>query len=211
MGCFLDSVITKIGWDGLTALSSFALVMTAILTAIYARAQIKDFRREAKISRLIELVQQFEQEPLSSFRRKLGDSRVRDGKLTPLNLDDPPEELHDILNFFEHMGFLLSGDYIEIDGVSVEFHFWIFNIWADARTLVKHEQIESAVYYEHLEKMVVRLTEIERRRVPSFKLPTEDEIVDFYQGEAHLPPNSPIPRYKRKAKGNRSSSQVETQ
>jgi hypothetical protein len=98
------------------------------------------------------------------------------------------------------MGYLLDGGYLNLADVSVEFHFWIFNVWADAELLVKHEQSESPVYYEYLEKMVLRLIELERKRFPGFRLPTASDVVDFYEGEAHLPTSSPIPRQKRKRK-----------
>jgi hypothetical protein len=198
MSYFLHFLWCNVGWEGLTALSTFALATVAIIAALYARAQVNDFRSEAKIKHLIELVEQFEQGPLAAQRRQLGRLRVRDGKLIALDLDAPPEELHDILNFFEHMGYLLDGNYLSLDGVSVEFHFWIFHVWADARGLVRYEQSVSPVYYRYLEKMVGRLTQLEQKRIAGFTLPTLPEIVDFYEGEAHLSPNSPLPRQKRK-------------
>jgi hypothetical protein len=200
MLCLYHFVSCKIGWDGLTALSSTALAATAIIAALYTRDQIKDFQREAKIKHLIDLVDQFEREPLATLRRQLGRLRTHDGQLNPLDPDAPPDELHDILNFFEHVGYLLDGGYLDIVGVSVEFHFWIFHVWADAASLVQHEQSESPVYYEYVTKMVSRLVELERKRFPGFTFPTVADIVDFYEGEAHLATHSPIPRQKRKRK-----------
>jgi hypothetical protein len=200
MSCVLHFVACKVGWDGLTALSTAALMAIAIVAALYTRDQIKDFRKEAKIKHLIDLVDQFERDPWATQRRQLGRLRVHDGKLNPLTLDDPPDELHDILNFFEHMGYLLDGGYLDIVGVSVEFHFWIFHVWADAASLVEYEQAESPVYYEYVTKMVSRLVELERKRLPGFKFPTTADVVDFYEGEAHLSTHGPIPRQKRKRK-----------
>jgi hypothetical protein len=139
-----------IGWDGLTAISTFALAATGLLTALYVRRQLEDFRREAKIKHLIDLVEQFEREPLATYRRQLAMKRFSSDTLAALNLDEPPDELHDVLNFFEHMGYLLDGGYIELQAVSTEFHFWIFNIWADAKDLVKYEQADDSVYYLYL-------------------------------------------------------------
>jgi hypothetical protein len=50
--------------------------------------------------------------------------------------------------------------YLNLEDVSVEFHYWILHVWADARKLIKSEQAENAIYYEFLEKMVNRLLEV---------------------------------------------------
>ncbi len=61
-----------------------------------------------------------------------------------------------------HRGYLLEGGYLNIEDVSVEFHYWILHVWADARKLIKSEQAENAIYYEFFEKMVNRLLEYDR-------------------------------------------------
>ena len=123
--------------------------------------------------------------------------RAPGGVLVPLDLNNPPPELHDVMNFFEHMGYLLEGGYLNIEDVSVEFHYWILNVWADARKLIKSEQAENAIYYEFFEKMVNRLLEYDRPRTGALQLPTDTEIEDIYAEESHLPIGSPIPRAKR--------------
>jgi hypothetical protein len=37
------------------------------------------------------------------------------------------------MNFFEHMGYLLEGKYLDLEGVSVEFHYRILRVWSDAK------------------------------------------------------------------------------
>ena len=101
------------------------------------------------------------------------------------------------MNFFEHMGYLLEGKYLELEDISVEFHYWIFHIWADARDVIKSEQLEEPIYYEYFERMVGRLSDRERKRMGKFELPCKTEIEDFYAEEAHLPGGSPLPRQRR--------------
>ena len=101
------------------------------------------------------------------------------------------------MNFFEHMGYLLEGNYIELEDVFVEFHYWILHVWADAREVIKKEQSEEPIYYEYFDKMVKRLEKRERKRSGRFELPSRTDIEDFYAEEAHLPSGSPIPRQKR--------------
>jgi hypothetical protein len=141
---------------------------------------------------------------MATHRRALGAGRAPNGQLVPLDLNSPPPELHDVMNFFEHMGYLLEGKYLNIEDVSVEFHYWILHVWGDAKRLIKSEQAENAIYYEFFEKMVNRLLEYDRPRTGTLQLPTETEIGDFYLEESHLPIGSPIPRQKRTTR--RSSS-----
>lgn len=186
-----------IGWDGVTAFGTVVLAVLGIVTALYAKRQLEDFRKESRIKHLIDLVDQFEREPLATYRRNLGMSRAPGGKLQPLDLDNPPSELYDVINFFEHMGYLLEGNYLDLEGVFVEFHYWILHVWTDARELVKQERSEDPVYYEHFEKMEEQMEKYEQERKINFELPSATDIEDFYVQEAHLPSGSPIPRQKR--------------
>ena len=129
----------------------------------------------------------FEREPYSGYRRRLGAIRIKDGKLQPLDLVNPPAEIYDLMNFFEHMGYLLDGKYLTMEDVFVEFHYWILHIWADARELAKEkERFEGLIYYEHFEKMVRELFAYDRPRTGKVELPSIDDIEGFYLYEAHL-------------------------
>jgi hypothetical protein len=203
-----------IGWEGLTALATLALVLVGIATAIYAGLQLADFQRESRIKHMIDLVNQFETDPLAKYRRDLAQKRLSsDGVLQLLDLENPPPELYDIMNFFEHMGYLLDGNYLNLEDVVVEFHYWILRVWADAFKLVKQlEQAEDPIYYEFFEKMVNSLQEYDRPRTGKLASPSDSDIQDFYSAEAHLVPGSPIPRKRRRkrrrwqARLNRSST-----
>jgi len=187
----------RIGWDGLTAISTFLLAIIAGLSAWYAKTQIGDFRREARVKHLNDLVEQFERSPLAEKRIALGKQRTSsDRTLLTLDPAKPPHELHDILNFFEHVGLLLDGDYLDLGGVFIEFHYWIFRFWADAKKVVYYEQSESAVYYVYLQKMVKRLEEEAEKHLGSFEAPSENQIRDFYLEEADAPIGRPIPRQR---------------
>jgi len=196
MKCVFE-LACRVGWDGLTALGTLALVLIGLVTALYAGIQLSDFRRESRVKHLNDLVNDFEDEPMAAYRRGLAAKRVAGGVLQPVNADDPPPELHKVMNFFEHMGYLLAGRYLELDDIFVEFHYWILHVWADAREVVRREQAEEPIYYEYFEKMVKRLGERERQRTGRFELPSKTDIEDFYLEEAQLPSGSPIPRQRR--------------
>jgi hypothetical protein len=186
-----------INWEAWTAIATTALAAIALVSLIYAVLQLRDYRRESRVEHLIGLVDQFERDPMAAYRRKLGANRTPNGSLVPLDLNNPPPELHDVMNFFEHMGYLLEGKYLSLEDVSVEFHYWILHVWSDAKKLIKSEQAENAIYYEFFEKMVTRLLNYDRPRTGTLELPSEAEIADFYAEESHLPSGSPIPRQRR--------------
>lgn len=193
------------GWEAITACGTAVLAGVGVVTAIYIKKQLDDFRRESRIKHLIDLVAQFESEPLAAYRRALGAKRTSQNVLQPLDPDNPPPELHDVMNFFEHMGYLLEGRYIDLEGVSIEFHYWILHIWKDAREVIEKERAEEPIYYEHFVKMVNRLQEYDRPRTGKVTMPTTDDIENFYIEEAHRPKGSPIPRQKRSSR--RSTSE----
>jgi hypothetical protein len=197
---FVGTVARWVGWEGLTAAGTWALALIGGVAAWYAARQLNDFRKEARIKHLIDLVDQFEREPLATYRKALGTARTAGGALQPLDLDSPPPFLHDVMNFFEHMGYLLEGNYLDLDGVSVEFHYWILHVWADAREVIKVEQTDDPIYYEHFQKMVLRLQEYDRPRTGKLSIPTSEDVQDFYLEEARLSTGSPIPRQRRRRK-----------
>ena len=182
-------------WDAITAISTGALAIIAFAALIYAKKQLDAFHQENQISHLIDLVNQFSAEPTVTLRKQLASARL-DGSfhLTIKNLDPqkPPYQLHEILNFFEHMGYLLDGNYITLEGVSTEFHYWIFRLWDDAKPLIDLDRRENPVYYKHLTKMVERL-----RGSEAAKSIPDAELVYFYREEAQISPGRPIMRRPR--------------
>jgi hypothetical protein len=185
-------------WEMWTAFGTVALAIIGGISLAYAIVQLREFRKESKIKHLMELVTQFEGEPIASYRRILGSKRTPDGFLVPLDLNNPPPELHDVMNFFEHLGYLLDGGYLDLEGVSVEFHYWILNLWADARRLIPSEQSDNPLYYEYFEKMVKRLLNYDRPGTGVLQLPTDADVEEFYKEEAHRKTGSPIPKQKSK-------------
>ena len=203
MHCVAE-IFHDVGWDGLTALSTLALAVIAFVAALYAKGQLTEFRRESRVKHLIDLVTEFEREPMASLRRKLAAERLdHEGKLQKLDVENPPYDLHDVMNFFEHIGYLLDGGYLDLAGVSTEFHYWIFRVWADAQDVVRYEREETPVYYEYFEKMERKLEDFERQQGREFKQPSSEDVEGFYAEEARLPPGSPLPRQSRRTRRGR--------
>jgi hypothetical protein len=197
--------LCPINWEMWTGIGTLLLAGIGIASLAYAIVQLSDFRKESKIKHLIDLVNQFESEPLATYRRTLGRKRAPNGVLEPLDLNNPPDGIHEVMNFFEHMGYLLDGKYLDLDGVSVEFHYWILHVWADAKKLIATEQTENSIYYEYFGKMVQRLLNEDRKRTGILEVLSEADFEDFYVEESHLPTGSPIPKQRRSKRRSRST------
>lgn len=195
--------VCEINWDAVTALATVALAVLGLGTIMYARQQLEEFKRESRAQRLIDLVDQFERDPMASHRRDLANARTSQGVLQPLDRNSPPADLYKVMNFFEHMGYLLEKEYLEIEDISVEFHYWILHVWSDAESLIQDELAENPIYYEHFKKMVKRLLEYDRKLTGKLQMPTGSDVEDFYFWEARSKAGSPLPRQKRRR---RSSS-----
>jgi len=110
------------------------------------------------------------------------------------------------MNFFEHMGYLLEGGYLNKEDVSVEFHYWILHVWVDAKRLIVVEQTENPIYYEFFGKMVNQLLDYDRPRTGVLQLPNDAELRDFYVEESQLLTGSPFPRQKQPKRRERATS-----
>ena len=93
--------------DWWTAIFSGILAVTAVGALWYARDQIKETREEsevqikearqqAQIQHLLVLVNEFDQEPMATYRRGLAQKRLK-------GTDSDPMELYRLLDFFERI------------------------------------------------------------------------------------------------------------
>jgi hypothetical protein len=189
-------LLGSVNWEALTAIGTLLLAAIGALTLVFVRTQIKDFRKESRVKRIVELVEQFECDPMATYRRDLAVRRIAGGTVESLDVVNPPPEMHSVMNFFEHMGYLLEGGYLSLEDVTVEFHYWILHLWADTQRLIAVEQTENPIYYEFFKKMVHQLLDYDRPGTGKLMPPNNAELLDFYAEESKLKTGSPLPRQK---------------
>jgi hypothetical protein len=87
-----------------------------------------------------------------------------DGKqeaIKPLDVNDPPDAMYNVLNFLEHLSLLANHGYVDEKMVWNEFGYWMFNIYADSRPLIDDDQRTDAVEFIELTKLMEKLRRIE--------------------------------------------------
>jgi 23S rRNA maturation mini-RNase III len=189
-----------------TAIFSGILAVTAVGALWYARdqirethaeaeTQIKEARQQAQIQHLIELVNEFDQEPMATYRRGLAEKRLKQD-------DDDPKELYRVLDFFETVGLLVNRGYLNEEDVWNEFGCWILNLNADSemRANVEYENNRDPTEYANYLQLVARLQRIDAAHNGNSSRLTKEDVTAFYKEELTIVGGSPIRTHRSEAK-----------
>jgi len=109
-----------------TAISTGLLAVTTMGAVWYARGLITETREDSQIQHLLVLVNEFDQEPMATYRKGLANKRVN-------TKDDDPLELYRVLDFFETIGRLVDRGYLNEEDVWNEFGYWVLHLNADPK------------------------------------------------------------------------------
>jgi hypothetical protein len=186
--------------SAVTAFSTFLLVVAGVGALFFANRQIQESREQAKIQHLDELVQRFDQPPMVDFRRMLAVKRLdaKHEKLLPLDPDDAPDEMSDVLGFFEDMSLLEKRGYLDKYDVWFEFSNSMFPLYADARPYIESQQKDDKEAYAGFSEMMKEMTQIDIERDGGVSIhPSQADIREFYVGEAEDQPGA-LPTRLRK-------------
>jgi len=191
-------------WEKITALSSLALAVLALIALVLTYQQILEFHHEAQIQHLAEVVHEFDYGPVNSSFSALAKKRIDQDKETLNTLDenDPPSEMYDVANFFEYVALLTKRGYLDKNDVWESFSYYLFNFYADARPMIDEEQKQDRDTFADLSWLMDNMRQIEddptHRGVEDH--PTPNDIYGFYNG--YIDATSGIPpahglRHKR--------------
>jgi hypothetical protein len=116
-------------------------------------------------------------------KRRLAAKTLLERKQDLTRIDDLEEQLSpidDVLDFFEDIGFYVSGDQISPEVAHHHFYHWIRGYWYASRAYVETWQREESARWNHLLKLLQELDEIENESVP----PTAEELERFLKEES---------------------------
>src|SRR5712692_10195699 len=188
-------------WDKLGTICSLVIAASGIAALFLVYAQLKESHDQARIQHLVEIVRQFDESPLAEARRSLAKKRIDEKKnaVLPLDLDDPPEEMYTVLNFFEHIALLERRGYLDKDDILDEFGYWMFNFYGDIRPLVDDEQKTNPATFADFSQLMEDLRALDIRENSGLDShPSQQEIFNFYSEEAISPAGAPLPKSRRK-------------
>jgi hypothetical protein len=176
---------------GATALFTGAIAATGAWALIYAKRQLKQAHEAEMVHHLVRFIEQFESEPIVTYRRVTAEKRVKGTHY--------PVEAQNILNFFETIGLLVRRQYLDLEDVWSSFGYWMFNVHADLRDDIEQEQRDDASYYRDFCDLIERLREVEQEHGGSDDRPSRDEVLEFWRDEAKIGPGAPTRKRKVKA------------
>jgi hypothetical protein len=154
-----------------------------------SRRQISEARDEARIQHLVTFVNQFDQEPLASYRKTLALKRLR-------NESDPPE-LYRVLDFFETIATLTQRGYLNETDVWKEFGYWILHLDADPEVKedLDWESKNRPNEYPGFIQLLGSLRSIDLQhngKGADFSL---QEVKEFYAEESQIVAGAPAPKH----------------
>jgi hypothetical protein len=172
--------------DMWTAISTSILALSALCALWYAHAQIREAHDEAQIQHLVTFVNEFDQEPMATYRKELADKRLN-------TTDDDPMELYRVLDFFETIGRLVDRGYLNEEDVWREFGYWVLHLNADSamRANVDYEQQHNPNEYAEYLSLVARMQRIDMEHGGYLSHLSKDDVMAFYREELGIVGGTP--------------------
>jgi len=197
-----EKYLTSATW-GLVA-ATILLVLTALLTIAFTWIQLSIQRRQTRIDNLEKQIDRFESEVFQRTRRSLATKRLdKNDELVILDIKDIPIELQEILDFFEHLAFLVRRGHLGTYDVWHTFATWIGPVYWDSREYIAIEQLDDKTVYEDLVWLYQRMVRQDKKcHGEGLVWDTDEDLAGYYlyeRGpEAVIPRKKPMKRKKKK-------------
>ncbi|MGA1984482.1 MAG: hypothetical protein ABSG84_18695 [Acidobacteriaceae bacterium] len=183
-------------WDRIAiysaAVGAVGTLIAVVVSIWLASGQLREMRDEVKIQHLIEESNKFDQEPLLTSRKNLAKKRIDQRKevLLPLDPDDAPTEMWDILNECDEVGLLSKRGYLDVADVWSQMGYWLFDVYADAEPVVESDRKGSPTSrpnpasMENCSWLIEQMRPIEAARNRGSDLnPSKVDLYKFYVSE----------------------------
>src|SRR5580658_8057998 len=191
------------------ALGSLIAILIAVVLAnvqikesrASAEAQLKETRDEAKVQHLVDEVVRFDQPPLALSRVALAKQRLDEEHKTlrPLDAENPPSEMWDVLNECNRVGLLTRRGYLDTEDVFNELGYWLLNFYADAEPAVLADRKEYPTSERDCTWLIEQLKPLEIKYDDGRNLRlTKEDLYWFYEEELHTQVGQPLRRSSRR-------------
>ena len=187
------------------ALGSLAAVLIAVILAnvqikearASAEAQLKETRDEAKVQHLVDEVVRFDQAPLALSRVALARQRLDEAHKTlrPLDAQNPPAEMWDVLNECNRVGLLTRRGYLDTEDVFNELGYWLLNFYADAEPAVLADRKEYPYSESECTWLIEQMKPLEMKYDAGRNLRlSKEDLYWFYEEELRTQVGQPLRR-----------------
>jgi hypothetical protein len=174
------------------ATATWLLLLTALAGSVFAGRQLNQSKELQRIGNLQRLVEWFEGPLYVWIRKELAKVRLKQMACEEvLTEENAPSEAYRMLDFYEHIGWLVSRKHVRLDDIWSTFYDPLIHTYADLKCLVEFEQKKQNdnSIYESLEHLVERIRREEQAQANVSELPNEQLIQRFYEFEQDLPSN----------------------
>jgi hypothetical protein len=203
-------------WERILAISTAVGAvgsLIAILIALYvadgqikearasAEAQLTEIRDEAKVQHIVDETVRFDQPPLALSRVALAKQRIDEAHKTvlPLDAENPPTEMWDVLNACNRVGFLTRRGYLDTEDVFNELGYWLLNFYADAEPAVLADRKEYPNSESECTWLIEQMKPLETKYDAGRNLRlSKEDLYWFYEEELHTKVGQPLPRRSRR-------------
>lgn len=167
-----------------TASFTGALAGATFYALFYARAQIKEAHQEAQVQHLLALEQQYENEPIATYRKRLAEGRLKG--------EEEPDDLYRVLDFFETVGRLVDREYLDQSDVWDNFAYPVLVLNADAGKIIRDDQRDDPAEYVGFGSLAKKLERIEAEHHGALTQVSPDDVREFYREELSVGAGAPI-------------------
>ncbi|SRR5579883_184166 len=188
-------------WQAVSAASTFALAIIAAVALVFTVVQILIQRGLAKITNLEKQIDSFDSSEFLGYRKELAKQRLGQGRLKVLRDDDAPSELYKVLDFFEHVGFLVRKRHLRAYDVWHSFGAWAVPTYYDARRVIEYQQYDDPTFYDDFVWLIRKVEKISQKKTGKLEIPSDDDIYNYYLDEF----GGKLPS-RRNRKGSKQSS-----
>jgi len=203
-------------WERILAISTAIAALgslVAILLAVYLangqikegraslEAQLKETRDEAKVEHLVDEVVRFNQPPLALSRVALAKARLDEKHKTvlPLDAENPPTEMWDVLNECDQVGILTRKGYLDVGDVYDELGYWLLNFYADAEPAVLADRKQYPASEKDCTWLIEQLKPLEMKYDDGRNLRlSKEDLYWFYEEELRTKVGQSVPRRSRR-------------
>lgn len=147
-----------------------------------SRDTLEAYRTALKITTTLDLDYSFNSNEFKQIRCKAAQS-IREGNIENRNVDD-------VLDFFEHLAFLLKRGIIDEETIWHTFFWWIHRYWKLSQAYAEKTRGKESTVWEDLPDLYMKLLKTEKEKNAKFNEELDaDDMKKFLEDEINLTSN----------------------